>query len=200
LQGKWIVEMSELDAIRKSDIATVKAFLTRRSDNFRPPYGRISRDFPRQCVFSGTSNTDDYLKDHTGNRRVWPVSCGEFDADIDALLRDRNQIWAEAFQYYKDGVPWHITDSGINDIAEVEQLARFDADVWTPNIAAFVISQNWDVTMNDVLTRLGIDVPKRTQKEKNRVAAVLKSLGMKYYQKRDQETISGRYRKPEPKP
>jgi hypothetical protein len=194
LQGKWIVEMSELDAIRKSDISTVKAFLTRRSDNFRPPYGRLSRDFPRQCVFAGTTNTDDYLKDHTGNRRVWPVPCGEFD--VPGLIHDRDQIWAEAFQHYKDGVPWHITDPKINDIAEIEQLARFDSDVWMPHITAFVISRQWDVTMDDVLLSLGIEVPKRTQKEKNRVSAVLKSLGMQSYKKREKDTFLWRYRKP----
>ena len=79
---------------------------------------------------------------------------------------------------------------------EVEQLARFDSDVWMPHITAFVISRQWDVTMDDVLLSLGIEVPKRTQKEKNRVSAVLKSLGMQSYKKREKDTFLWRYRKP----
>jgi putative DNA primase/helicase len=194
LQGKWIVEMSELDAIRKSDISTVKAFLTRRSDDFRPPYGRISKDFPRQCVFAGTTNGDDYLKDHTGNRRVWPVACGCID--VESLRRDRDQLWAEAFELYKNGSVWHLVEDAVNNAAEAEQAERFDSDVWEPNITTFVDDMGGDVSIDEVLHHLGIDIGKRTQRDKNRIAAVLKgSLGLEHYQKRLGGKSPWRYRR-----
>ena len=76
LQGVWLVEVSELDAFRRTDVSRIKQFLSLRADRFRAAYARNAKEFPRRCVFFGTTNTTDFLQDRTGNRRFWPVDVG----------------------------------------------------------------------------------------------------------------------------
>jgi hypothetical protein len=85
-RGVWIIELSELDSLSHSEVARIKAFMSRTTDRFRPPYGMRLVESPRQCVFAGTVNHSTYLRDETGGRRFWPVACGRIDAD--ALARD----------------------------------------------------------------------------------------------------------------
>ena len=94
IAGRWIVEAAELKGLRKSDVEHLKVFLSRQVDRARMPYGRLPREFPRQCVVVGTTNSSKYLRDGTGNRRFWPIQIDAFD--IDRLLADRDQLWAEA--------------------------------------------------------------------------------------------------------
>lgn len=122
LAGVWLVELSELAAVRRTDsIEHVKAFLTRAVDRYRPPYGRRTVDIPRQCIFIATTNEAAYLRDPTGNRRFWPVRCGSID--LEAIERDREQLWAEAVQRYEAGAPWHLS-SELAELAATEQEAR----------------------------------------------------------------------------
>ncbi len=92
--GVWIYEISELEGIGKRDVAHVKAFARRQFDRARPAYGHALEKRGRTCIFVGTTNSKDYLADETGNRSFWPVVTGEID--LDALRRDRDQLWAEA--------------------------------------------------------------------------------------------------------
>jgi predicted P-loop ATPase len=94
LSGHWIVEVSELQGMRKSDIDKVKAFLSRNTDRARMAYDRTVTEARRQCVIIGTTNSEQYLRDLTGNRRFWPVRIERFG--LEALERDRDQLWAEA--------------------------------------------------------------------------------------------------------
>lgn len=86
----WIIELSELDTLSRSEVSRIKAFMSRMTDRFRPPYGKRLIESPRQCLFAGTVNHSTYLQDDTGARRFWPVACGRID--IDRLLRDRDQL------------------------------------------------------------------------------------------------------------
>jgi predicted P-loop ATPase len=100
----WIIELSELDSLSNSEVARIKAFMSRTTDRFRPPYGMRLVESPRQCVFAGTVNHSTYLRDETGGRRFWPVACGQID--IDALARHRDQLWAEANTRFDAGAVW----------------------------------------------------------------------------------------------
>ena len=111
LQGVWLVEISELDAFRRTDVARIKQFLSLRSDRFRAAYGRHVKELPRCCVFFGTTNTKDFLQDRTGNRRFWPVDVGVVPV-AKSVWRDLpgevDQLWAEAKMRWQMGEPLYL--------------------------------------------------------------------------------------------
>lgn len=104
IAGSWIVELAELDSLNKAEATLAKAFFSRGTDRYRPPYGRTVVDVPRQCVFAGTTNLAEYLRDPTGARRFWPVACHWFEREW--LVEHRDQLWAEAMVLYKAGTRW----------------------------------------------------------------------------------------------
>ena len=122
LDGVWLVEVSELSAMRGSSVEQVKQFISRRVGLYRPPYGRHTIEMPRQCVFIATTNESEYLRDTTGNRRFWPVKVGK-RVDVAALSEARDQLWAEAVQLYREGEPWHLSNNS-RILAEIEQTKR----------------------------------------------------------------------------
>lgn len=105
IQGAWLIEIAELAGLRKAEVETIKHFVSKREDSFRPAYGRVIETYKRQCVFIGTTNRSDFLKDTTGNRRFMPV-----DVQVDKITKsviddltqyEVDQIWAEAYSLYK---------------------------------------------------------------------------------------------------
>jgi len=120
LQGSWIVELAELASVKRSDVETVKTFLSKREDTYRAAYARRAATFPRQCVFFGTTNEAEFLKDRTGNRRFWPITV-EHKLDRDALDAEADQIWAEAVQVWKSGEKlWLDTEALEEQLLEVQ--------------------------------------------------------------------------------
>ncbi|MBQ9719080.1 MAG: virulence-associated E family protein, partial [Oscillospiraceae bacterium] len=107
LQGVWLVEIAELEAFKKNEIESIKSFLTRMVDKYRPSYGRHVKDLPRTCVFFGTTNSREFLRDVTGNRRFWPVDVGVCSHNKvvwrDLTAEVIGQLWAEAKVYYMLG-------------------------------------------------------------------------------------------------
>jgi predicted P-loop ATPase len=107
IQGAWIIEIAELAGLRKSDAESVKHFLTKQIDQFRAAYAHVSETHARQCVFVGTTNIRDFLKDPTGNRRFLPIMSNpdriKKSVDLDLVGDEINQIWAEAVFYYMQG-------------------------------------------------------------------------------------------------
>ena len=111
LHGSWIVEWAELSAAKKSDIESMKQFISKRDDRYRKAYARRVTDNPRQCVFVGTTNDDEFLRDFTGNRRFLPIQTDATAATkniFDELPQERDQIWAEAVQRYRDKEPLYL--------------------------------------------------------------------------------------------
>ena len=101
LAGKWIIEIGELSVMKRSEVESIKTFLTKQDDSYRPSYGRRLETFPRQCVFGGTTNRDDFLQDATGNRRFWPVPITDTKRMWGELTPEIvDQLWAEADAAY----------------------------------------------------------------------------------------------------
>jgi hypothetical protein len=175
ITGKWIIELGELSALKRGDVERVKAFMSRSTDHYRPSYGRRSQDFPRQCVFAGTTNADAYLADETGNRRFWPVKVGKID--IDAIQRDRDQLWAEAVHAFKAAEKWWL-DREVEQAAAEEQAERRITDPWEELVLPWLVGRAGDVTIADIMqTALGLDTAKRDQPAQNRVARILRANG-----------------------
>lgn len=105
LQGVWVMEIAELAALKRGEIEAVKHFVAKPSDRFRVAYGRRTEDFPRQCVFIGTTNEHAFLQDYTGDRRFWPVVTSlarrERNPFTDLTPDLVGQIWAEAKHLYE---------------------------------------------------------------------------------------------------
>lgn len=111
----WVIELPELGSIKRSDVEQVKAYISRQNDMYRPAYGSVMESHPRQCVFCGTTNETYFLKGETGNRRFWVMSVNpELRKHGDprtAIEADRNQLWAEAVQRFKDGEKLYLSEA-----------------------------------------------------------------------------------------
>lgn len=102
MQGAWILEIPELQGFSKAEVTTIKGFISARKDKVRMAYAKRAVEFPRQCIFMGSTNDSEYLKDATGGRRFWPVACTVAEIDTDRLAREVDQIWAEAVVLYRE--------------------------------------------------------------------------------------------------
>ena len=123
LQGIWINEIGELNGLSKSETNAVKQFLSRTEDIYREPYGRRTGIYPRRCVFFGTTNDNEFLKDRTGNRRFWPVDVGLQPVTKNVWIDLENevgQIWAEAYVYWQLGERLYLTGAAEEE-SKVEQ-------------------------------------------------------------------------------
>ena len=114
IQFAWLVELAELSALRKSDVEAVKNFISKREDTYRGAYARRVKTHKRQCVFFGSTNDDEFLKDATGNRRFFPVEVKRtrkthliFEPEFDAIV---DQLWAEAMEGYMLGEALTLSD------------------------------------------------------------------------------------------
>lgn len=179
LRAKWIVEMSELAALRGGDVERTKQFVSVRVDTYRPKYGRHFVDHPRQCVFVGTTNARQYLRDGTGGRRYWPVRVEH--VDLDALAADRDQLWAEARVAFAAGEPWYLETAELEGGARDEQEARRAVDPWEETVAEYLNAaprQNSGVVIADVMNEcLKLEVSKRTRIDEMRIGEILSTLG-----------------------
>lgn len=179
IQGKWLIEVPELDALVRAESETIKRALSTQVDRLRVPYGRSIEAFPRQCVFAGTTNADGYLKDHTGGRRFWPIRCQKILLDM--LAKDREQLFSEALGLYKSGAPWYDVPADLA-AAEVEDRT-IEVDAWLTHIDAWLETAETTInpiTIFRVLNEcLGIEISKITPYTQHRASRVLSYLGYK---------------------
>ena len=131
IQGAWIIEMAELAGLRKADVESIKHFITKQVDTFRPAYARTSETYQRQCIFYATTNTKDFLKDPSGNRRFLPIDCNIEKATKEILsnqlANERDQIWAEAVRVYKSGEELFLSREA-EEIARTERMIHSETD------------------------------------------------------------------------
>lgn len=148
--GRWIIELGEGTAFQKSVKERCKQALASQQDVYRKPYGRHPEVQKRQCVFFGTTNNYDFLKDETGDRRYYPidVNIAKATKSIDKDLDDDYiaQLWAEAVQLYNSGQNIYIQDKEVLDLAEQEQRKHFDESPLQSDIYNFLeipITSGW---------------------------------------------------------
>jgi predicted P-loop ATPase len=185
MAGVLLVEISEMEALLRATSSASKAFITRRFDRYRPPYGRYTINKPRQCVFAGSINppVGGYLKDPTGARRIWPVFCPDV-IDLEALARDRDQLWAEAVVRFKAGAKWWLETPDLEALAIDEQNARYKSDPWQELIEKW-LGKHEDTSVAEVLEH-ALDFAPREQNRsaEMRVAAILTRLGFSKHRPR----------------
>lgn len=175
LLGVWGLEFSEIEHLIRSEVETIKAFLSRSVDRYRPPYGRAYIERPRQGILIGTTNKDDYLRDDTGNRRIWPVRCQTASPAWVEEVRD--QLWAEAAKRETEGESEWLDDPYVNDEARDHQADRLSQDVWTDRIAEW-LTDKAEVRLSDVLDQALLLTPsQQTHTTKLRCAGVMMQLG-----------------------
>jgi predicted P-loop ATPase len=176
LNGKWIIEIAELDAIRKADNSRTKSFISRQVDQYRPPYGRRDVYVPRSCIFIGTTNSSEYLTDASGGRRFWPVEIPK-RIELNAIRAERDQLWAEADARYRGGEAWHLDDELERDAA-IEQERRYRPHPWE-DVLREKLTGKHQTTFAECLDLLGIEVSKQTHVHSNEIAKTLKRIGFK---------------------
>jgi len=176
IQGVWGAELPELDSFNKAESTTAKAFFSQTRDRYRPSYGHASQDFPRQVVFVGTTNQDEYLKDYTGNRRYWPVRC--YAVNPAFVIEQRDQLWAEAMHRFNAGEQWWPADNERAQI-EREQDSRLQIDPWQYPIEDYLHSITADYVTSDMILNAALkkDNAHITRADQNRIAPILKQIG-----------------------
>lgn len=141
LRGVWIVELGEMTAFSRSESEAAKQFLSQTEDRYRAAYGRRTVQYPRRCVFFGTSNSSDFLRDATGNRRYWPIDCS-FERRTrvvhdDLTPAEVDQLWAEAVARFNAGEELILRDE-LQKAALAEQQAHTERDPWDGDILEFL--------------------------------------------------------------
>lgn len=184
MQSKWLIELGELSSLSKAEIELTKAFISRRTDRIRAPYGKRVEEFPRQCVFMGSTNLDEYLRDETGNRRFWPVKTGSID--VKGLAAARDQLFAEAYAYYLLKEPVYLESDITEQLARTEQDKRGEVDEWLPTVRDLVTAEGFAINgfeMRDVSKRMDqFGANRLSPWDQKRIARCLRFLGFERFQ------------------
>lgn len=176
IRGRWIYEIAELEAFRGKEDTTLKGWLSSQEDNVRIAYAEEAQSFPRQVVFVGTTNDSEFLHDETGNRRYWPVKVTR--VNVEAIERDRDQLWAEARSWYECGEQWHLTEEE-EALAAVVQDEAQEKDAWGDILASWIDQHpQEDYTIDELffgaLKRLSSDA---SMPEQRRFGKAMRTLG-----------------------
>ena len=177
LRGVWIYEIADLAGMKRSEVEKVKAFASRSHDRAPPAYGRRRIDAPRRGILVGTTNDHEYLKSETGNRRFWPVRTGTID--IEALRRDRDQLWAEAAEIEKQGGSLVLPRELWAEAAAIQDERR-QHDPWDDILAnvngALYGDEEW-IKAQELLGILGVTADRATSEIYKRLKRVMGRLG-----------------------
>ena len=206
-RGKWVIEFGELAGLGRRDIEHIKTFLSRQVDSARVAYGRHAEEVPRQFVCAGTTNSSQYLLDDE-NRRFWPVSVGVMK--IDAIIEERDQLWAEASLYESDGCSITLDPSLWGAAKEVQDARRIRNPYVDILSAVFddkeqhllggnhgkTTPSNFKVRTVGVWDFLRIKIEMRSR-ESTALGRAMKELGFVHYQSRSKDSCVAFYRRGE---
>lgn len=188
MRGCWIVEVAELEAFKKREIESLKAFITTQVDKARLAYDRRSREFPRKSIFISTINpgAGNYLRDQTGNRRFLPVKVS--DIKINEIRRDKDQLWAEAWHKYQNGFKVYMPKY-IEDYAKQMQDERNSPHPWIETIEPWILDQidkrNMFVTHKDIFNdALKLATDRNSQHVHSIIAEIMLHLGIQLSKKK----------------
>lgn len=174
LAGAWIVEVQEMDGIRKASTHELKRFLSTRRDKYRRAYGRDARSYPRQCVIVGSTNDQKYLFDQTGNRRFWPVRAGT--VQLEKLREDVDQLWAEAVVREAAGESIVLSEHLWVAAAELTDV-RLIEDAFAAVLSDWFADKTGRVSMDSVKLLLGFEGGRLSPIEVQRIKAEMDRLG-----------------------
>ncbi len=194
----WIIELGELAGIRKTDVESLKSFFSTSSDHIRAPYARVAEDFLRRCVYVGSTNKPEFLPPDDEQRRYWPVAVGVID--LLGLANDRDQLWAQAVEMYRQGEKWWLTGDDIA-LAEIQaQAVSRESHFREPII-------NWWMKLNhkpDTVTTaqiasdaLGMLTAQATGGIRQEIGVALRELGFVRMKKRINNIPVNVYRTPQ---
>lgn len=189
IQGILLYEIAELEQFNRSEVTAVKAFMSSKKDRYREPYGRRMKNMPRRTLFAATTNEGQYFKDPTGNRRFWPVHVGRID--IDALTRDRDQLFGEAVHMLRSKVRWYPSQQQQIELINPQQEDREIPDPWLGRLYDYCEgldsegkpifgSKLEEVTVRELLTKaLHIEIGKLgpAKQETMRISTCMRKLG-----------------------
>lgn len=186
MQGKWIIELGEMEAHSKYESKTIKGFLSRTEDRCRMAYAHNVKSFPRQNIFVGTINPEQagWLKDPTGDRRYWPVPV--YQIDIAGIKRDRDQLWAEAYEAFKSGEQIHVEDVKMRALMAEIVASRLQEDPWfnmvdrhiNSNLKDYLVGDKYVVEPTELYCKVcGSSANQCGSREYGRIAMILKTLG-----------------------
>lgn len=183
IQGHWLVEIPDMSGFSRREQGHILATMSIRNDIYRASYGHHTVNHPRVTVFAATSETDDYLQDARGRRRYWPLRCTEIN--IDVLREQREQIFAEARDRYREGAKWFKMPG----MADEEQADRAAPDLWTDRVIDYATelwtsSRAIGITSARILSdAIELPLAKQTDVEKRRIARIMRENG--WIQRRD---------------
>jgi hypothetical protein len=190
LKGRWLIEVAEMHAFRRADVDRLKGIMSTQVDRVRLPYGRMTEEHPRQSVFAGTTNRDDWQADDTGARRFWPVRCGFLSAEW--LAENREQLFAEAVNRFRAGEDWWSVPK---QEAKNEADERRPEDPWEEVLANYIDDHRTYSARELLASPLLIDIEHQSNAAAKRVGVILRRLGWTNYVARIGNSTVKRWRK-----
>ena len=174
LQGFLIIEFPEMSSMHSREVEEIKQWITIQEDRGRKPYGREPVVYRRQFILGGSTNNDEYLKDHTGNKRFWPVMCSRID--LRTLEADREQLWAEAVSLYRSGYKYWIPEGdNLIDLSRYAQKKRLITHPWEDAILDYLDGKNTATVSRILLDVIGKKLENIKKSDEMIVANILKS-------------------------
>lgn len=171
LKGRMLLEIAELDSFSKAEVNRIKQVISCPMDRYRSPYGKNVEDHSRTCIFAGTTNDNEYLRDRTGARRFIPIRCGKIN--LQSLKDDRDQIFAQAVHIFKSGETWHLYPT---EETSQMQAERTQTDEWDEILRA-QLGMSIRTTILEASTILKLTADRLTMSDQKRIANCLRNLG-----------------------